>query len=122
MNHPSSSSHSVPHYVNQEMIITTAPHFIIVFSILNSRILFCCFFLPDPPKIVFLDEATGHIDEKTEKLVESTVEEQFGDCTVLAIAHRLDTISGFDRFVKLENGKAIEVSKHQVVGNSAPLG
>ncbi len=69
--------------------------------------------LPDP-KIVFLDEATGHIDEDTEGLVDMTVENEFKNVTVLAVAHRLRTISSFDRFIKIENGKATEIYRPQL--------
>ncbi len=69
-------------------------------------------------KIVFLDEATGHIDAETEKLVRCTVEKEFKTSTVLAVAHHLDTILDFDRFFKIENGKAIMVPKTLVKGSS----
>ncbi len=69
--------------------------------------------LPDP-KSVFLDETTGHIDEETEKLVETTVENELKNITVIAIAHRLSSISGFDRFFKIEDGKVIEMPRSHV--------
>ncbi len=63
--------------------------------------------LPDP-KIVFLDEVTGHIDEETEKLVETIVENEFKNITVIAIVHRLSSISGF------EDAKVIEMPSSHV--------
>ncbi len=62
-------------------------------------------------KIVFLDEITGFIDTKTENLIIETLEKEFKSCTILCIAHRLATIRNFDRFVKIEGGKAIEMPK-----------
>ncbi len=67
------------------------------------------------PKIAFLDEATSHIDEETEKRLVETYAKVFNDCTVVAITHRLETIRDFDRFVKLDEGLAHEVSKEGIL-------
>ena len=59
-------------------------------------------------QILLLDEATSAIDTETDSLVQQTIREAFKDCTLLTIAHRLNTVLDSNRIMVLDHG---EVSK-----------
>uniref|UniRef100_A0A670YYU0 Multidrug resistance-associated protein 1 n=1 Tax=Pseudonaja textilis TaxID=8673 RepID=A0A670YYU0_PSETE len=59
-------------------------------------------------KILVLDEATAAVDLETDSLIQSTIRTQFEGCTVLTIAHRLNTIMDYTRVIVLEKGRIVE--------------
>ncbi|CAM8996206.1 unnamed protein product [Rhodiola kirilowii] len=59
-------------------------------------------------KILVLDEATAAVDVRTDALIQRTIREEFKSCTMLIIAHRLNTIIDCDRVILLDSGKVLE--------------
>jgi ATP-binding cassette subfamily B protein/ATP-binding cassette subfamily C protein/ATP-binding cassette subfamily B multidrug efflux pump len=64
------------------------------------------------PRILFLDEATSHIDSETEQIVQRALAQLRGQVTIVAIAHRLSTIRDADRIVVLNHGRIAELGTH----------
>jgi ATP-binding cassette subfamily B protein/ATP-binding cassette subfamily C protein/ATP-binding cassette subfamily B multidrug efflux pump len=64
------------------------------------------------PRILFLDEATSHIDSETEQVVQKALAALRGKVTIVAIAHRLSTIRDADRIVVLNHGRIAELGSH----------
>lgn len=65
------------------------------------------------PHILFLDEATAHIDSETEQIVQLALQALRGKVTIIAIAHRLSTIRDADRIVVLNHGRIAEQGDHE---------
>merc|ERR1711935_417133 len=59
-------------------------------------------------KILVLDEATAAVDLETDDLIQGTLKNSFNDCTVLAVAHRIETIDDYDKILVLDQGKIAE--------------
>ncbi|XP_072401346.1 multidrug resistance-associated protein 1 isoform X12 [Diabrotica undecimpunctata] len=59
-------------------------------------------------KILILDEATAAVDLETDDLIQKTIRTEFKECTVLTIAHRLNTIMDSDRVIVLDKGRIAE--------------
>lgn len=64
-------------------------------------------------KVLILDEATAAIDIETDELIQNTIRTQFTDCTILTIAHRLNTIMDSDRVIVMDQGKIAEFDSPQ---------
>jgi ABC-type transport system involved in cytochrome bd biosynthesis fused ATPase/permease subunit len=61
--------------------------------------------------VLILDEATSSADAETDKLIQDTVRMSFEGVTVVSIAHRLATISYYDKVIVMDRGRVIEFGK-----------
>ncbi|EPX82462.1 ABC transporter ATP-binding protein [Salipiger mucosus] len=77
----------------------------------RQRIALARAILKDAP-ILVLDEATSALDSEVEAVIQEALERVMEGKTVLAIAHRLSTLSEMDRIVVLDRGRIAETGTH----------
>ncbi|XP_044728783.1 ATP-binding cassette subfamily C member 4-like [Chrysoperla carnea] len=64
-------------------------------------------------KILVLDEATANVDPHTDALIQQTIRDKFKSCTVITIAHRLNTIMDSDKVLVMDAGFMVEFDHPQ---------
>lgn len=62
-----------------------------------------------------MDEATANVDIETDKLVQDVLRAALHNCTVITIAHRVESVMGSDRVIVMAKGKAIEVGHPNIL-------
>lgn len=65
------------------------------------------------PRILILDEATAHVDTRTELTIQRALEKMLRGRTSFVIAHRLSTIRNADQVYVLDGGRLVEQGTHQ---------
>ncbi|CAD8116773.1 unnamed protein product [Paramecium sonneborni] len=82
-----------------------------VFSVGQKQLICLTRVLLSKKKIVVLDEATANLDLKTDDFIQETLKKQLKDCTIITIAHRLNTIADYDKVMVIHDGIVIEYDK-----------
>ena len=65
------------------------------------------------PRILILDEATSALDNTSQQQIQDLLESRWkGKCTIISVAHRLDTVREFDRIAVMRAGKIVEIGSY----------
>ena len=73
------------------------------------------------PKILIMDEATSHLDSRSESLIQGALEQVMEGRTSLVIAHRLSTVVAADKILVIDDGELVEQGTHKELVAAAGL-
>ncbi|GKT98958.1 unnamed protein product [Fusarium langsethiae] len=65
--------------------------------------------------LLILDEPTSSVDTQTDARMQEVIRTEFLDCTIIMIAHRIDTLLDFDKVAVLDRGSLVEFGAPQVL-------
>ncbi len=71
------------------------------------------------PSVLFLDEATAALDQKTEEHFQMVLEEQFVNCTIFCIAHRLETLRWCRVRLEMGKGRLLSITSVPAPGHAS---
>ncbi|CAG8677285.1 12899_t:CDS:10, partial [Acaulospora colombiana] len=78
------------------------------FSAGERQLIALCRALVKESRVIVMDEATSNVDVETDAQIQRTIQQEFARCTLLCIAHRLNTIVYYDRILVLDQGHVAE--------------
>ena len=85
------------------------------FSVGERQLLHLARVLLRKNKIIIFDEATANVDPNTDEIIQRKIREEFKTCTVITIAHRLNTILDCDRIMLLDRGEIVEFDNAKIL-------
>ena len=65
--------------------------------------------------LLILDEATSALDSEVEAAIQTALNRVMEGKTVLAIAHRLSTLTEMDRIAVMDAGRIVEIGTHEAL-------
>jgi ABC-type multidrug transport system fused ATPase/permease subunit len=83
----------------------------------QAQLLACSRIFLYHPDVFILDEATSRLDPLTERLLKRVVERLAGTCTMIIVAHRLETVERADDILILESGRILEKGPRAELAN-----
>jgi ATP-binding cassette subfamily B protein len=67
----------------------------------------------EDPRVLILDEATSHLDSRSEALIQQALEKLMQGRTSIVIAHRLSTVRAADQILVIDEGRVVERGDHE---------
>lgn len=85
------------------------------FSVGQQQLLCLARAIVSAARIVCVDEATANVDLETDRLVQEVLRTALCDCTVITVAHRVETVIGSDRVIVMASGQAVEIGHPNIL-------